>query len=425
MKYIDINSLEATTVANDDSCIPIDNGSHTYKIKVSDFESGANATAKSYAEKAASSATESANQASAASTSAKAAADSLSASKLETENAKTYMENSLQYASNSEGYANTSKEYASKSSGYSDTSKSYSNTANTNALMAKSYAEGGTGLRDGEDTNNAKYYSQIAGAIAAGGVIAFNTRKGDVIPQVGDYTAEQITRGNSNVDSDITANTNAIAANASEITKKVSLDGGDTKDTVVGYTSSDVADGSATAWTSVPALASGEKHSAILGKVSQMFKNVRYLWKMLGSTDISKIGDGTATGAIASLNADLAKQETQIINNTSQISSNASAISTLNSDLTKKATYYQIITTTNLWTNETYNAIRAQIVESGATRIDGIGIFNGYTSAYSVAARSDYKYVGILFFSYSDYLTIVNTSDSGNSWITKNIVGSS
>ena len=74
------------------------------------------------------------------------------------------------------------------------------------------------------------------------------------------------------------------------------------------FTSSDVADGSAAEWTSVPALASGEKHNAILGKVSQMFKNVRYLFKILGTTDISGIGDGTATGAISALNADLAKQ---------------------------------------------------------------------------------------------------------------------
>lgn len=73
------------------------------------------------------------------------------------------------------------------------------------------------------------------------------------------------------------------------------------------FTSSDVADGSAAEWTSVPALASGEKHNAILGKVSQMFKNVRYLFKILGTTDISGIGDGTATGAISSLSADLAK----------------------------------------------------------------------------------------------------------------------
>lgn len=73
------------------------------------------------------------------------------------------------------------------------------------------------------------------------------------------------------------------------------------------FTSSDVADGSAKEWTSVPALSSGEKHNAIIGKVSQMFKNVRYLLKVLGTTDISGIGDGTATGAISALNADLAK----------------------------------------------------------------------------------------------------------------------
>ena len=34
-----------------------------------------------------------------------------------------------------------------------------------------------------------------------------------------------------------------------------------------------------------------------------MFKNVRYLWKMLGSTDISGIGDGTATGALSAINS--------------------------------------------------------------------------------------------------------------------------
>lgn len=46
-------------------------------------------------------------------------------------------------------------------------------------------------------------------------------------------------------------------------------------------------------------------------KVSQMFKNVRYLYKMLGTTDISKIGNGTCTGAISSLNSGLKKYYTQ------------------------------------------------------------------------------------------------------------------
>ena len=76
----------------------------------------------------------------------------------------------------------------------------------------------------------------------------------------------------------------------------------DTKDSVVAFTSSDVADGSATAWTTVTPLASGEKHRIMFAKISQMFKNIRFLYKLLGTTDISSIGNGTVTGGISSLN---------------------------------------------------------------------------------------------------------------------------
>ena len=124
----------------------------------------------------------------------------------------------------------------------------------------------------------------------------------------------------------ITTNAANIKKNADEIAKLNSATGDSIGEATMNFTSSDVADGSATAWTSVPALASGEKHSAILGKVSQMFKNVRYLFKMLGTTDISGIGDGTATGAISALSADLVKQK-------DNVNSNTSTISTLNSNL--------------------------------------------------------------------------------------------
>ena len=40
-----------------------------------------------------------------------------------------------------------------------------------------------------------------------------------------------------------------------------------------------------------------------------MFKNVRYLYKMLGATDISTIGGGTVTGAISSQNDAFAKHK--------------------------------------------------------------------------------------------------------------------
>lgn len=49
-------------------------------------------------------------------------------------------------------------------------------------------------------------------------------------------------------------------------------------DMVEDFTSSDVADGSATAWTSVDALTSGESNKNIFAKISQMFKNIRFLY---------------------------------------------------------------------------------------------------------------------------------------------------
>ena len=74
-------------------------------------------------------------------------------------------------------------------------------------------------------------------------------------------------------------------------------------DMVEAFTSSDVADGGATAWTGVNPLTSGETNKSIFAKLSQMFKNVRYLYKLLGTTDISSIGTGTVTNALSVLNA--------------------------------------------------------------------------------------------------------------------------
>lgn len=80
---------------------------------------------------------------------------------------------------------------------------------------------------------------------------------------------------------------------------------GDAKDATVTFASADVADGGAGAWTSVGRLSTGEKLGSAFNKVSMMFKNIRYLYKMLGTTDISSVGGGTVTGAISKLNTDL------------------------------------------------------------------------------------------------------------------------
>ena len=95
-----------------------------------------------------------------------------------------------------------------------------------------------------------------------------------------------------------TGNVNLTPANIGAVSTT-----GDTANNTVAFTSADST--TATAWTDVAALATGEKHSSIFNKVSTMFKNIRFLYKMLGTTDISSIGNGTVTGALSTLNSNL------------------------------------------------------------------------------------------------------------------------
>lgn len=76
---------------------------------------------------------------------------------------------------------------------------------------------------------------------------------------------------------------------------------GDSTNNSITFTSTD--NTNPTEWTDISALTSGEKHSSLFNKISTMFKNVRYLYKTLGTTDISQMGNGTVTGALNELNA--------------------------------------------------------------------------------------------------------------------------
>ena len=226
-------------------------------------------------------------------------------------------------------------------------------SAEESATKAQSYAVGGTGSREGEDSDNAKYYYQQAKDVSEGlkgglqphGTVAFAD-----LPALADVnagwmynisdeftTTDDFKEGagstvpaganiykTSDEKWDVLAGTPVTGVKGvkeksyrrgnvvltAENVGAVAT-GGDTAENTATFTSSDVADGSVSAWTSVPKLSSGEKHSSIFAKVSQMFKNVRYLYKMLGTTDISKIGNGTCTGAISSLNDGLKKYYTQ------------------------------------------------------------------------------------------------------------------
>ena len=65
------------------------------------------------------------------------------------------------------------------------------------------------------------------------------------------------------------------------------------------FESSDVAQGSATSWTNVDALSATETNKSIFTKITQMIKNVRFLYNIIGSgfttsNTIKKAIDGKA-----------------------------------------------------------------------------------------------------------------------------------
>ena len=204
MKYIPISELDETTSASDTDLIAIDNGSKTSKITVANYNSNANATAKSYAEASAASASEAATSVENATEQAESAQASASAASESATAASASKDSASEYATNAAAQADNAKSYASEASTSANNASTSATNANDYAITSKSWAVGGTSTRDGEDTNNAKYWSQVAAGAAAGGVVTFNGRNGAVTPQSGDYSASLISRGTSDVGTDLT-----------------------------------------------------------------------------------------------------------------------------------------------------------------------------------------------------------------------------
>ena len=93
-------------------------------------------------------------------------------------------------------------------------------------------------------------------------------------------------------------------ANGNNIVDTYQTKTGDTASNSVAFSSGDST--SPTGWADIVAVGSGETHASLFRKFSLAVKNLRYLYKMLGTTDISAIGDGTVTGGISKLNNNLA-----------------------------------------------------------------------------------------------------------------------
>ena len=197
MSKIMISELQETTSAPASSYIAIDNGTTTNKITIANYNTNANATAKSYAE---------ASQR--YSNDALAAKDGAVSAKNE---AETLANTASSYANAARASADAAAGSASEASGYVGSAQ----TSATNALasaraaeasaagiddqvkLAKSWAVGNTGVRADEAVNNAMYWAGQAAAAAGGGVVSFNGRAGSVLPNAGDYSSDQIAHVNS------------------------------------------------------------------------------------------------------------------------------------------------------------------------------------------------------------------------------------
>ena len=108
----------------------------------------------------------------------------------------------------------------------------------------------------------------------------------------------------------IAENETVIEALNEAVGKKLNKDG-DLTDTTVTFTSEDT-DEDPTLWKDIGRIVSG-KVKEILNRVSIMSNNLKYLYKLCGTTDVSKIADGTLTGAISALNTDMNTVSTYIV----------------------------------------------------------------------------------------------------------------
>lgn len=175
-----------------------------------------------------------------------------------------------------------------KAQSASEQAQSSETASDYNAKLSQSYAIGGSGIRDGENTDNSKYYCAQAKAISE------SLAKGYVTGVKGNEE-ETYRRGDVNL---TCGNIGALATD------------GDSQDVITTFTSND----SLNELDSTPPelVTSGETHKSLFNKISTAVKNVRWLLSKMGTTDISSIGDGSITSALSELNTNKQDASTAI-----------------------------------------------------------------------------------------------------------------
>lgn len=164
----------------------------------------------------------------------------------------------------------------------------YAQSANAKSVLAESYAVGGTGTREGEDTDNAKYYMEQAKQQTGG----IPTKVSELENDVGYITKSVSNLTNYYDKTDVDKKIDEIPK--TDLTNYLTKTG-DGSNLTAAFEEA----------TTLEELTTGEKLSSIFGKLKLAVKNLKSLIGLIGTTDISTIGDGTITGGLSDVNGKL------------------------------------------------------------------------------------------------------------------------
>lgn len=226
----------------------------------------------------------------------------------------------------------------------------YAQSANAKSVLAESYAIGGTGTREGEDTDNAKYYMEQAKQQTGGiptKVSELENDAGYITKSVSDLT---------NYYDKTTVDEKIDAIPKTDLTNYLTKTG-DGSNLTAAFEEA----------TNLEELTTGEKLSSIFGKLKLAVKNLKSLISIIGTTDISTIGDGTITGGLSDVNGKLKTSKRIVVldnttdSNVHYIAKNDSYKYLLiqaifpNGGICNYLVYYDVLKLNNVYTATLYN----------------------------------------------------------------------
>lgn len=245
----------------------------------------------------------------------------------------------------------------------------YAQSANAKSVLAESYAVGGTGTREGEDTDNAKYYMEQAKQQTGGiptKVSELENDAGYITKKVSDLT---------NYYDKTTVDEKIDAIPKTDLTNYLTKTG-DGSNLTAAFEEA----------TTLEELTTGEKLSSILGKIKLAVKNLKSLIGLIGTTDISTIGDGTITGGLSDVNGKL-QFVTDKVELGSDVTLNKSSTFTITFNAAKEGYKPMVVCSWALYNRDDAEYIHVNGIEVGTGINTGYVYIQGKYSNSSVTAK--------------------------------------